>query len=653
GFDQQFIERFQREARAAAGLRHPNIVVIHDVGQHDGTYFIVMEYLEGSTLKDLVEKEGPLHPTRSANIVEQLAAALDYAHQRGFVHRDIKPANIFVGEGDRVTLTDFGIAKAASETQQLTRTGTLMGTPEYMSPEQAEGENVDHRTDLYALGVVLYQMLSGQVPFRGTTPHAVLHDIIYESPAPPRQVNPNLSPALEAVILKAIAKRPEQRFQRGADMSKALRQALAGGRAGGVAVPPPVRPTPPRGGVPVPAPAARRAGSPLPWILAAIAAVLVLVSGALLLALRGGDREPVATPVATQVVAGQTGEATATEEIPPTSAPSELTAEPTTAPGLPADTPVPATDTALPPTDTPVPPTDTPAPPAALFGRLAFSSNRDGNPEIYVLDLASGSPRRLTNNSANDWLPDWSPDGSRLAFTSSRTGSYDLWVANADGSGQDILVATGAWDEYARWAPDGRRLSLSTTANTEGVPNSEIFVRQPDGSLVQVTRSTAENQWADWSPDGRLVYSEGFKGDSDWNIYIINPDGTNRALWLGEPTCDVQATWSPDGQWIAFLRIRSDTNGNGAIDFEDAGDVWVGRASGDGLRQLTSGMWATTPAWSPDNEWIAFARLIDSNSNGRSDGDDDADIMAVPFGGGEPETLIAGPSRDGDPSWTR
>ena len=162
--DQQLVGRFQREARAAANLRHPNIVVIYDVGEEKGIHYIVMEYLEGRTLKQLVEEEGPLHPKRAAHIVEQVAAALDYAHQRGFVHRDVKPANIFVGPGDHVTLTDFGIAKAASETQQLTRTGTLMGTPEYMAPEQATGGEVDHRTDLYALGVVLYQMLTGHVP---------------------------------------------------------------------------------------------------------------------------------------------------------------------------------------------------------------------------------------------------------------------------------------------------------------------------------------------------------------------------------------------------------------------------------------------------------------------------------------------------------
>jgi TolB protein len=246
--------------------------------------------------------------------------------------------------------------------------------------------------------------------------------------------------------------------------------------------------------------------------------------------------------------------------------------------------PIPPTITLAPTTITPVPPT---RPAGAGFGRLAFSSNRHGNPEIYVVNLAGGEPRRLTNSNANDWLPDWSPDGTRIAFTSNRRqGSYDLWGMDGSGGGLKSLVTTDAWDEYARWAPDGRRLALSTTALTQGIANSEIFVRRPEGSLQQRTNSTAEDQWPDWSPDGRIVYTEGFKGSSEWDLYVMNGDGSNRQVWMGGPTCDVQPTWSPDGQWIAFIRISRDTNGNGLADEDDAGDVWIGDVGGGGLRQL-------------------------------------------------------------------
>ena len=661
-FDQQFVERFQREARAAAKLQHPNIVVIHDVAHEQGIYFLVMELLEGRTLKKLIEEKGSLAAERAARIVEQVASALDYAHQQGFVHRDIKPANIFVGKEDHTTLADFGIAKAASETQHLTRTGMLIGTPEYMSPEQAEGGTVDYRTDLYALGVVLYQMLAGRLPFQSTTPHATLHAVIYEPPPPLRQLRPGLSPAVESVVMKSIAKKPTQRYQAGREMVTALTAALAGQTTGAVAIPPP-RPTapPPRAAAP---PTRRR--SPAVWIVAALIVLLVAILAAVFVLLNGGTEEEDSTPSAAVIVAHETStrvtSRTATEPAPTQEPAITATSENTSAPAPtptalpPSATPVPPTDTQPPPTDIPEPPTATPPPtapaPPALFGRLAFSSNRDGNPEIYVVKLGAGKPVRLTKNNANDWLPDWSPDGTQLTFTSSRTENYDLWVMRADGSAQTPWVATGSWDDYPRWAPDGRRLSLSTTAVTQGVPNSEIFVRRANGELHQVTRSTAEDQWADWSPDGRIIYTEGYKDSSDWDIYVINADGSGRTSWLNDANCDVQPTWSPDGNLIAFLRITSDTNGDGRISYEDAGSVWVGKASGGGLRRITSGVWAVTPAWSPDSRWIAYAQVRDSNNNGRSDEKDAVDIWAAPLAGGDLVPLVRSPNRDGNPTWT-
>jgi predicted Ser/Thr protein kinase len=364
-FDPQFVERFVREARAAAGLRHPNIVVVHDVGEQEGLYYIVMEYLEGRTLKEVIEQEGRLPPARVAHILEQVANALDYAHERGFIHRDVKPANIFVGEHDQVTLTDFGIAKAASEAEQLTRTGMLVGTPEYMSPEQAEGGVVDYRTDLYALGIVLYQMLTGRVPFKGKTPHSTLYAVVNQPPPPPRQINPALPPAVEAVVLRALAKQPDQRFQRGAEMAGALQAALASRSPLVAAAPPPPRTPPPR---PARRGAPARRGPPVMWIVAALAAVLVLVVGAVALLLAGGGGKGTPVPTLTQVSLWQTP-TTGVVEILPTSTPAVVA---TTAPGdtpspEPTDTPAPM-DTSQPPTDTPTatetssPPTDTPTP---------------------------------------------------------------------------------------------------------------------------------------------------------------------------------------------------------------------------------------------------------------------------------------------------
>ena len=358
GFDKEFVERFQREALASAKLRHPNIVVIHDVGHQQGIYFIVMELLEGRTLKQIIEAEGALSVERATRIVEQVAAALDYAHQQGIVHRDIKPANIFVGKDDHTTLTDFGIAKAASEAQQLTRTGMLMGTPEYMSPEQAEGERVDYRTDLYALGVVLYQMLVGQVPFRGTTPHAILHAVIYDPPAPLHQVRQNISPAIETVVLKAIDKRPERRYQSGAELAESLEQASTS-RAQPFVVPPHTGPSPAGPSKPKEPAGSRK---PIVWIVAAMAVILCGLLAVLALMIFGGDG-PGETPVPpTTAVAFDTQTTTPVgtgDSLTETAAAAATTASATGATG----TSEPATDTPEPPTDTPELPTDTPEPP--------------------------------------------------------------------------------------------------------------------------------------------------------------------------------------------------------------------------------------------------------------------------------------------------
>jgi len=226
-WEEGFVERFLREARAAARIKHPNIVTVYDVGQEQDEFYFVMEYLEGQTLADHIRQHGALQPEEALSILRPLADALDYAHQHGLVHRDIKPGNIMIGSGQRVTLTDFGIARAAEETR-LTSTGTIMGTPEYMSPEQAWGEEVDSQTDLYSLAVVAYEMLSGRVPFSGTTPHAVLYKQIHEPPPPIRDARPELPQGVEAVLARALDKAPGKRYSTATDLVLELESALAG-----------------------------------------------------------------------------------------------------------------------------------------------------------------------------------------------------------------------------------------------------------------------------------------------------------------------------------------------------------------------------------------------------------------------------------------
>jgi serine/threonine protein kinase len=226
--DALFVKRFRQEAAAVSSLSHPNIVAVYDVGQEDDFHYLVMEYLEGQPLSRLMEPQAPWPLTRTLRVIRQVADALDYAHSKGFIHRDIKPSNIIVGPGDHATLTDFGIAKATRGTT-LTRTGMLIGTPQYMSPEQCLGRHVDSRSDIYSLGVVLYEMLTRRVPFTADNTLSILYKHVHGTAASPASVNPAVPTRVEPVVAKALEKQPDKRHSTAGEMALALERALAGG----------------------------------------------------------------------------------------------------------------------------------------------------------------------------------------------------------------------------------------------------------------------------------------------------------------------------------------------------------------------------------------------------------------------------------------
>ena len=304
--DQEFVERFRREASAAAGLQHPNVVNVFDRGEYDGTYYIAMELLRGRTLKEVIAQEAPLDQMRALDITVQILRAAGFGHRRGVIHRDFKPQNVIVDDEGGVKVTDFGIARAGAS--EITETGSIMGTAQYLSPEQAQGTAAEESSDLYSIGVMLFEMLTGQIPFDGESAVAVALRHLTEPPPPVHTLRPDVHPALEAIVNQALAKDPGQRFLDADSFIAALEhvrpdlQAMHEGQetADWTAVAPATTVYDPApydtmvGGLPPYAPVEHRPGGrrAWPWILAGLL-VAALVAGAIFFI---GEQNKVAVP---------------------------------------------------------------------------------------------------------------------------------------------------------------------------------------------------------------------------------------------------------------------------------------------------------------------------------------------------------------------
>ncbi len=625
-------ERFLREIEIAAQLQHPNILPLLDSGEADGVVFYVMPFIDGPTLGARLQREGELPIQEVVRLLIGIVDALGHAHAHGVVHRDVKPDNVMLS-GRHALVADFGVARAvtsASEAADLTTMGVALGTPAYMAPEQAAADPlVDHRADLYAVGIVAYEMLTGQTPFRANTPQQILAAQVTQTPTPVRDYRPGVSPELEQLVMRCLEKRPANRWQSAAELLSHL-EGL-GTPSGGM--------TP----TSVQLPPVGRPGR-TKWYAAAGVVAAAAVAGVALQAgwLSGGAAPP--------PVLGQSTRVTSMERL-------EIN------PSL--------------------------SPDGSL---LAYTAGTTMQMRVYIQPVAGGRVIPLSeDSSAFEFQPRWSPDGTQIMYltrdgarVASSLGGVSRLVAGVAAAGASSSSTAGLLGAMqvtaAAWSPDGEtafiarggRMSTVPVAggdevsvgevayelhscewsraggwvacasgNHEGVvagptygniaPSSVVLVNLADGTVHELTDRLTANGSPAWSPDGRrLFYLSNAQGPADVFAVDIGRDGTAR----GTPqrmTTGLEArtiSFSADGTRIAYDEFTARSN------------IWsmpipTTTVDASSARQLTSGdQVVETTHPSPDGRWL----LYDSNLYGNSD------IFRIPIEGGPAERLTSDPA---------
>jgi len=657
------LQRFQREAQAVAALNHPNVVTVYSVEEADGLHFLTMELVDGKTLVELLPRRGfPFE--EFLKLAVPLVDAVGCAHQRGIVHRDLKPANLMVGKDGRLKVLDFGLAKLKAGNLTETESGLLstaavtgehrvLGTAAYMSPEQAEGRAVDARSDVFSLGVVLYEMATGVRPFTGDTAVSVMAAIMRDSPPPISAANPRLPDDLDRVLRRSLAKDPSRRYQSALDLRNDLEEL------GQI-------PRPERSHLSSRSLAVLLAGGAT-LAMAALAVALVMLRGrtvsapsanfSKLTSTPGREWFPSFSPDGKWIAYG--GEAAGNFDIYLQSVtgsnPVNLTKD------SPADDDMPAF--------------------SPDGERIAFRSGRDGG-GIFLMGRTGEAVRRLTRFGFN---PSWSPDGAEIAFTTGKIdvnpqnseGRTELWVVGVNAGEPRRLTAADAIQPS--WSPHKRRIAYGARQSGD-MRRTDIWTVPVEGGNPTALMSDPAYDWNPiWAPDGRSLYFISDRGGTMnlWRIAVDEDTGRPR----GQPESIVtpapfvaHLTISADGKSLAYSSVLMTTNiqalrldattatviGDPAwvtsgsrlwsdpdpspdgkvvvfyTSVEPVGDLYVSGSDGTGLRQLTGdAALDRLPRWSPDGAWISMF----SNRSGqlqiwriRPDGSDLRQVTDFPRG---------------------
>jgi serine/threonine protein kinase/Tol biopolymer transport system component len=677
--DPQAIERFQREARLASSLNHPNICTIYDIGESEGRPFIAMELLEGQTLKQRIAKKS-LGLSELLDIAIHITDGLEVAHAKGIVHRDIKPANIFLVDRGPAKILDFGLAKLAAYRERATSgvsessmptqvhflednqtsPGTSLGTVAYMSPEQARGEALDARTDLFSLGVVIYEMATGVPPFAGPVPALIFDGILNATPRPATKVNPRLPPALESILEKSLEKDAGLRYQNAGELRadlKRLKRDTDSGRSAAVSV------------QNYEAERSRASNvSRRQLVVVGIAAAVVLIVAA---ALGYFATRSVPTPRILRTVQ-------LTNTSPPKSGIVTDGARLYFIEGLSKLAQISVTGGETYPMKTSLEDTGFAnvfhiSPDLSmLMMNTALGSALDG--PLWAVPVLGGTPRRL--GTSNGHCGAWSPDGTKIAYCKGN----DIFLANRDGGEERRLLTAAGTPSYLRWSPDGSILRF--TVNDPRTNLRSIWQASADGkdlhALLPGWSDTPNECCGSWTPDGKYFVFQAAGGGTE-NLWAIRERGnflsskpaptqlTTGPMNVGTPVPSIDGKrlfvqgWQPRGELVRYdLRSSQFVPYLGGISamgldfsqdgqwmaYNDATDGTLRRSKVDGSQKLqlvSPPMVAYLPRWSPDGKQIAFF--------GHPPGEH-FQIYLISAEGGSPELLYRNDTNLADPVWS-